>query len=97
VKNLVVEGGRVVFKFTPEIRCMQYAKCIKSNVGDSWLRKGCAINFETRPRVHLIFAFFERYFFNVFLLSFFAARSLGLAGCKNNYESLTKAHRRRHF
>ena len=39
MKNLVVEGGRVVFKFAPEIRCMQYAKCIKSNVGESLAEK----------------------------------------------------------
>ena len=71
MKNLVVEGGRVVFKFAPEIRCMQYAKCIKSNVGDSWLRKGCAINFETRHRVHLIFAFFLVLFFQCIFTFFF--------------------------
>ena len=74
-------------RFAPEIRCMQYAKFIRSNVGDSWLkrglrRQGCAINFGTRPRVQLFFFICFFYFISVqFYFLFFAARILCLAGC----------------
>ena len=86
-ENLVVEVAGLSLRFAPEIRCMQYAKFIRSNVGDSWLkrglrRQGCAINFGTRPRVQLIFFICFFYFISVqFYFLFFAARILCLAGC----------------
>ena len=42
---------------------MQYAKCMKSNVRRSWLKKGFATNFETQPRFRIIFVHFLNWSF----------------------------------
>ena len=93
------KGGGLYLR-SPEIRCMQYAKCMKkSNVrgslGEKWLRN--YIISRHGPDFVLFFHFFTG-LFNVIWHYFFLQAETPLAAQKNAfYESLKWARHRRQF
>ena len=68
---------------SPEIRCMQYAKCIKSNVRGSMAEKWLRNYFLDTAPISCYFLHFLTDLFNVILLYFFAGRNA--AGCSKKY------------
>ena len=93
------KGGGLYLR-SPEIRCMQYAKCMKkSNVrgslGEKWLRN--YVISRHGPDFVLFFHFFTG-LFNVILHYFFLQAETPPAAQKNVfYESLKWARHRRQF